>query len=72
MESTNDLPTGERTRDVSARLWSARGFFWGLASIGLAFMGQQIAAKRGNKPYGDMEWQMYMRLADQLDPSFRT
>jgi hypothetical protein len=38
----------------------------------LAFMGQQIAAKRGNKPYGDMEWQMYMRLADQLDPSFRT
>ena len=48
MESTTDLPAGERARDVSARLWSARGFFWGLASIGLAFMGQQALVTEGN------------------------
>ena len=48
MESTNDLPAAERTRDVSVRLWSARGFFWGLASIGLAFMGQQALITEGN------------------------
>ena len=32
----------------------------------------QMAARRGNKPEGELDWQMYLRLADQLDPGFRT
>lgn len=31
----------------------------------------QMAARRGNKPFGGQDWQMYLRLADSLDPSFR-
>ncbi|MEP6776741.1 MAG: hypothetical protein ABJA50_14195, partial [Chloroflexota bacterium] len=57
MESTTDLPDGGRARDVSARLWSARGFFWGLASIGLAFMGQQALVTEGNT---GVSWVCYM------------
>lgn len=36
----------------------------------LKFTRQQTAEKRRNKPYSDIEWQMYLRLAEQLDPSF--
>ena len=31
----------------------------------------QMAARRGNKPFGGQDWQMYMRLAEKLDPGFR-
>jgi ribulose-5-phosphate 4-epimerase/fuculose-1-phosphate aldolase len=58
--------------DLQVRLMSTGGEIRSVPEQALAFMGQQIAAKRGNKPYGDLEWQMYLRLAEQLDPSFRT
>ena len=32
---------------MSARLWSARGFFWGLAAIGLAFMASRLLSLKG-------------------------
>jgi ribulose-5-phosphate 4-epimerase/fuculose-1-phosphate aldolase len=30
----------------------------------------QIEARRGNKPGGDLEWQMYMRMVREQDPTF--
>ena len=36
----------------------------------LKFTRQQTAEKRRNRPYSDIEWQMYLRLAEKLDPSF--
>jgi ribulose-5-phosphate 4-epimerase/fuculose-1-phosphate aldolase len=32
----------------------------------------QINARYGDRPRGEVEWKMYLRLADQIDPSFRT
>ena len=32
---------------------------------------EQMAARRGNKPFGGHDWEMYMRLADSLDPLYR-
>jgi ribulose-5-phosphate 4-epimerase/fuculose-1-phosphate aldolase len=32
----------------------------------------QIQGRAKDKPRGDIEWKMYLRLAEQLDPSFRT
>lgn len=32
----------------------------------------QMTARRGNKPFGDQDWEMYMRLAEKLDPGFRS
>lgn len=31
---------------------------------------RQIQEKRGNAPYGDLEWAMLRRLADKLDPTY--
>lgn len=31
---------------------------------------QQMEARRGNKPAGDLEWKMYRRLVEGLGPSF--
>lgn len=60
--------------DLQVRLMSTGGEIRPVPEQALAFTRQQIAEKRGggNKPYGDLEWQMYMRLAERLDPSFRT
>ena len=33
---------------------------------------EQMKARRGNKPFGEQDWQMYMRLANKLDPSYKT
>lgn len=38
----------------------------------LAHTNEQMVARRGNKPYGELDWRMYLRLAEKLDPSFRT
>jgi ribulose-5-phosphate 4-epimerase/fuculose-1-phosphate aldolase len=32
---------------------------------------RQMEARRGNKPIGGLDWEMYFRLAESLDPSFR-
>ena len=32
----------------------------------------QMAARRGGKPEGELDWKMYLRLAEQLDPGFRS
>jgi len=32
----------------------------------------QMTARRGNKSGGELDWQMYLRQAEQLDPGFRT
>ena len=32
----------------------------------------QMAAREKEKPAGALDWQMYLRLAEQLDPGFRT
>lgn len=32
----------------------------------------QMAARRGNQPHGENWWPAYVRLAERLDPSFRT
>ena len=32
----------------------------------------QMAARRSGKPEGELDWKMYLRLADQLDPGFRS
>jgi hypothetical protein len=31
---------------------------------------RQMEARRGNKPSGALEWKMYMRMMQRLDPSF--
>jgi ribulose-5-phosphate 4-epimerase/fuculose-1-phosphate aldolase len=31
---------------------------------------RQMEARRGNKPSGELEWKMYLRRVQQLDPSF--
>jgi ribulose-5-phosphate 4-epimerase/fuculose-1-phosphate aldolase len=31
---------------------------------------QQMAERQGNRPAGELEWQMHMRMMRQLDPSF--
>lgn len=36
----------------------------------LKFTRQQTVEKRRNRPYSDIEWQMYLRIAEQLDPAF--
>jgi sugar lactone lactonase YvrE len=46
-----------RTHTVLTRLWSARGFFGGLASIGLAFLGQQALVTLGDT---DAAWRYYI------------
>ena len=33
---------------------------------------RQMEARRGNKPIGGLDWGMYFRLAESLDPSFRS
>ena len=35
------------------------------------FTAGQIQGRQKGKPRGDVEWKMYLRLADQLDPSFK-
>lgn len=32
----------------------------------------QMKARRGNKPFGDQDWDMFVRLADRLDPGYRS
>ena len=31
----------------------------------------QIRLRGGGRPRGDIEWKMYLRLADQIDPSYK-
>lgn len=38
----------------------------------LRFTQQQMARRRGNSPLGGLDWKMYLRLAEKLDPAFRT
>jgi hypothetical protein len=38
----------------------------------IKFTVQQIEARRGNAPAGGLDWKMYLRLAEKLDPSFRS
>lgn len=33
---------------------------------------EQMQARRANRPYGGQDWEMYLRLADKLDPAFRS
>jgi len=33
---------------------------------------EQMQRRWANAPFGDLEWKMYMRLADRLDPSYRS
>jgi ribulose-5-phosphate 4-epimerase/fuculose-1-phosphate aldolase len=36
-----------------------------------AHTANQIKARSAGRPRGDIEWKMYLRLAEQIDPSFR-
>lgn len=36
-----------------------------------AFTKSQMEKRRAGKPYGRLDWEMYFRLADQLDPGFK-
>ena len=38
----------------------------------MAFTVRQMQARRGNGPAGALDWKMYLRLAEKLDPAFRT
>jgi ribulose-5-phosphate 4-epimerase/fuculose-1-phosphate aldolase len=58
--------------DLQVKVMATGGEIRQVPKQALTFTRQQIMEKRGNKPYGDLEWQMYMRLAEQLDPAFRT
>ncbi|MCC2097771.1 MAG: class II aldolase/adducin family protein [Hyphomicrobiales bacterium] len=36
------------------------------------FTKSQMDKRRAGKPYGRLDWDMYFRLADQIDPAFKT
>ncbi len=36
------------------------------------FTKSQMDKRRAGKPYGRLDWEMYFRLADQIDPAFKT
>lgn len=38
----------------------------------LAHTVEQSEGRVGNKPYGGLEWKMHRRMADRLDPSYKT
>ena len=52
------MATGAEIREIPAEV--------------IAFTQSQMAERRGNKPLGGLDWKMYRRLAEQLDPTFRS
>ncbi len=57
---------------VQVKLMTARADIRPLPEEILGHTHAQMAARRGDKPEGDLDWQMYLRLADRLDPGFRS
>jgi ribulose-5-phosphate 4-epimerase/fuculose-1-phosphate aldolase len=41
-----------------------------IPTAALEHIRRQIQEKRGNAPYGDLEWAMLRRLADKIDPGY--
>ena len=58
--------------DLQIRLMSTGAEIRSIPEEVLEHTSRQMAKRRGNKPGGELDWQMYLRLADRLDPSFKT
>lgn len=56
--------------DLQVRVMSTGGAIHPVPAQAMEFTRKQIKQKKGNKPYGDAEWAMYMRMAEKLDPSY--
>lgn len=56
--------------DLQVRLMSTGAEINPLPPAALAMARQQSARRHGNRPYGEPEWRMYMRLAKDLYPKF--
>jgi ribulose-5-phosphate 4-epimerase/fuculose-1-phosphate aldolase len=59
-----------RACDTQVRIMSTGGGARRVPAEVLEHTYQQMEARRGNQPAGDLEWKMYQRLVRSLDPSF--
>lgn len=58
--------------DTQVRVMSMGGTIRPIPKEICEFTRKQSTERRSNKPRGDDEWPMYLRLAEKLDPSFAT
>ena len=59
-----------RACDTQVRIMSTGGAARRIPAEVCEHTFQQMEQRRGNKPGGDLEWKMYRRLVEGLDPSF--
>ncbi len=57
--------------EIQVRLMSTGAPIRRISQEVLEHTSRQMKARRGNKPSGELDWQMYLRLAESLDPSFK-
>ncbi len=58
--------------ETQVRLMSTGAAIRRVPQAVLEHTARQMEARRGNKPGGELDWAMYFRLAESLDPSFKS
>jgi ribulose-5-phosphate 4-epimerase/fuculose-1-phosphate aldolase len=56
--------------ELQERVMATRGAYSEVSRKEVEYTRRQILRRYANRPYGEDEWAMYVRMAHRLDPAF--